>query len=328
MEMYTVDDFMHTPTNDPGWQESVLLIFYDEESGLTGFIHPASLPNVQLSQVHLNFATRDGLRYRNNLHDLPMQKNDRTPEGFAAGGIRWRIPDKKYVRVTVDEKDCSADLRLYNWFPSTSWHIHGIGDMSTLAQGHIESSGRVEGVVRIGNETFDIKNAFGHRDHSWGFRDATIIRSFRWVAGTTGPELSFSFNMLHLSQGQFMKMGWICRNGKIQHVKDVEIISYVTSDGLTHKGGYVIATLPDGEVIRIDAEIIDGFITSYRSEKGGQGSHVGVEGMCKIKSGDRKGFCDFNIANCITGTEKECAGIREEYATLTNGISKRPPRPL
>jgi hypothetical protein len=56
---------------------------------------------------------------------------------------------------------------------------------------HYEHAGRVEGEVRIGGETHDLKG-FGQRDHSWGVRDMRVPTNWRWFSGQFGNELCFN----------------------------------------------------------------------------------------------------------------------------------------
>ncbi len=325
--LYSDVDFTHTPdADDPNWQESVVLLFDDRDEGVTGFLRIGSEPNIGKSQVHFDLTTDDGQRFRHNPFDLTMQSGDRTSDGFAAGSLKWRIPNGEYIQVTADEKDASVDLRLYDFYPSVAcWKMIGApDDMDVAAPNHYESSGRVEGQVRIGDRVIDIQNGLGHRDHSWGHRDVSIMRSFRWFAGTTGPELSFSSLIFHASNGMVGKGGWVVRNGQKHDLTALDIVSFVNSDGMTVRGGTVDMTLETGENLHFDASILDGFPTSYRSALGGKGSHIGVEGMSTVTCGDLTGFCDFNIANLICGSAEQAAGVCEDFATLTDGLSQRP----
>lgn len=326
MSLYGPDDLLHAPGPTPDWQESVVLIFFDDATGVGGFLRVGTEPNLKISQVHFDLFTRDGLRFRHNPFDIAMTPRDRRADGFAAGSLDWTIPGGDFVRVTANERDADIDLRLYDFFPSVPWRFAGAGDMHQLAAGHLESSGRVEGRVRIGERVFSIANALGHRDHSWGPRDVRTMRNFRWVAGTTGPALSFSGVVVNLANGMFMKAGWVCRDGKVEHARDVDMLAHVNIDGLTTRGGHMLMTLEGGETVRVDAEVIDGIVTSYRSDHGGPGSHVGAEGIAVARAAQRVGMCDFNISDNVAGGEQPAATVCEEWATLKPGLSQRPRR--
>ncbi|MGH8528803.1 MAG: DUF7064 domain-containing protein [Nevskiales bacterium] len=326
MNLYSDEDFIHPIGADADWQESVVLIFSDEASGLAGFFRIGSEPNLGLSQVYFNLVSRDGLRFRHNPFDLAMQPGDRTADGFAAESLHWRIPKREFVHLTGTHGEVSVDLRLHDFYPSTPWQMLGTGGLEKLAPGHVESSGRVEGRVVVGDRVFTIDNALGHRDHSWGRRDVRVMRSFRWVAGTCGPQLSFSGLVLHMADGHFMRAGFIRRNDVLCPLRDFDVLAQVNPDGLTVRGGTAEWTLADGARVVLEASVIDGVITSYRSDHGGRGSHIGVEGLSVARCGALNGFCDFNVSNNLAGGEQPAPSVCEEYATLKSGLSTRPQR--
>lgn len=324
--LYGPDDFPHAVGPEADWQESVVLIFHDEASGLSGFLRAGSEPNERLSQPYVSFVSRDGLRYRHHPFDTPMRDGDRTPDGFASGPVTWRIPRGEYVHVTAKTADVDVDLRMHDGFASQPWQMFGPGGLAQLAPGHLESSGRVEGVVTIGGRRFEIRDGLGHRDHSWGTRNVRVMRNFRWVAGTCGPDLSFSGICVHMANGMFMRGGWVRQDGAMKPLAGFDVVAQINVDGVSTRGGYAEWKLADGGAVRVDAEVIDGIVTSYRSDHGGPGSHVGVEGMAVATSGPLRGFCDFNVSNNLCGGEQAAPSVCEEWATFRNGMSQRPAR--
>ncbi len=328
--LYSEIDFLHDADKDDiSWQESVVLMFDDRNEGVSGFLRIGSEPNRGTSQVHFNLTTDEGQRFRHNLVDLEMGRSDRTDDGFAAGSLIWRIPNNEYVHVTADEKDASIDLCLFDYFPSMPcWKMIGVpDDMDVAAPHHYESSGRIEGRVRIGDRIINIENGLGHRDHSWGHRDTTIMRSFRWFAGTMGPELSFSTLIFHDSEGREGKGGWVVRDGTKHDLAGLDILTYVNSDGFTIRGGVAEFVLETGEKLHLKVDTLDGFATSYRSELGGYGFPFEVEGMSIVTCGDLAGFCDLEVGNLICGAAGPAAAICEEYGTTKRGLSRRPQLP-
>lgn len=323
MSLYTDDDFAHAPGAEADWQESVVLLFHDPASGFAGFFRAGCEPKLRLSQLHFSLVSREGLRFRHHPFDLPMQPGDRTPEGFGAGPLRWRIPRREYVHVSGSVGEVAVDLRMYDFFASTPWQLLGAG-IESVAPGHLESAGRVEGELRIGDRVIRMEHALGYRDHSWGRRDVRVMRSFRWVAGTCGPDLSFSGVLLHLANGQFMRGGYVRRKAVLCPLADFDVVAHVNADGVSVRGGWAEWTMSDGERLRVEAETIDGIITSYRSDHGGPHSHIGVEALSIARSGALQGFCDFNIANNPAGGEQAAVSVCERYATLKPGLSRRP----
>ena len=61
-----------------------------------------------------------------------------------------------------------------------------------FARGHTEQHMRSVGTVTVGDETFDITDGLGLRDHSWGPRYWQNIWWYRWLTVNLGPDLGFA----------------------------------------------------------------------------------------------------------------------------------------
>lgn len=326
MSLYDPDiDFTHAPTDEKDWQESVDIAFYDDETGLCGFLRIGSEPNIGTSQVHFVLGTRDGLRYRRNLCDLPMEPHHRTAEGFAAGTIRWTIPNGEYVHITANDPEATVDFKVYDFFKSTPWPpmIGAAHSLETSAPNHFQSSGKLVGRATIGARTFDIRNGLVQRIHSFGKRDVSTVRAFRWIGGTFGPDFSFNTISMFAQGGVSGQCGYIHRNGVYEYAKEVDSVAFLNADGLTIRGGILDITLESGEKLHITAELVDGLLTAYRQDLGMRGSPVGVEGISIVRCGDRKGFCDFNVGNAFQGVNAPLEAVCDWGATIQTGISQR-----
>lgn len=193
MSLYSDVDLIHEPDAHPKWQESFVLIFRDPATDLVGFLRLGAYVNEGTCQTHFGLATGDGLRFRRHRLAMPASDGERTRESVRAGPLSWAIPRGACVHVRGEEKEASVDLRLYDFFPSQNWRIADPKGVEIAKHvggfNHPESSGRVEGRVRIGERVIDIENGLGHRDHAWGPRDHHAILNNRWIAGTVGPEL-------------------------------------------------------------------------------------------------------------------------------------------
>jgi hypothetical protein len=322
MDLYSDVDLPHAPTDHPNWQESWVLAFRDPATNLIGFLRVGAYVNEGLAQMHWGVALPDGLRFRRHLLDLPLKPEYRTAQTASAGPMTYSIPNGEYVRFEGHDPDCDVDLRLYDYFPSQNWRK--VGDIGSLAANHPESSGRLEGRVRIGDRVIDIQNGFGHRDHSWGPREHIVIRNNRWIAGTVGPALSFSLSTVQFDNGEYFKGYWLVRAGKSETVKDINTVAMVLADGVSAIGGWTDVLLESGERIRIEAETIDGIVTSSHLPNGGPGSTpAGVEAISIARWNGHEGFCDFNIN--VNGLGGEKAVTKLMLANHTMGLSQRPP---
>jgi len=61
-----------------------------------------------------------------------------------------------------------------------------------FARGHFEQHMAVTGTVTIGDETFELTDGLGLRDHSWGPRYWQAIWWYRWLTVNLGPDVGFA----------------------------------------------------------------------------------------------------------------------------------------
>jgi hypothetical protein len=155
---------------------------------------------------------------------------------------------------------------------------------------------------------------FCHRDHSWGDRTWSAVLAHRWLAGSFGADLSFSLVTTLLPGGKVVRMGFVARDGEILTVRDSDVAVVLEPDGTSHRGGYGTGLLPGGEVLRIDVEVIDGILITIRNL-------AVVEGIGRVTSGDRVGFCDLESSNNPRqGTDPPPPCLR---AVSLDGVSQR-----
>jgi hypothetical protein len=319
---FSADDFPHAPTDHAKWQESWVVTFRDLDHDVFGFVRVGSYVNEGLSQVHWGMLTADGWRFRRHRLDLPLRPEDRQERSVSAGPMTIHLLADS-LRVTAEDDDASIDLTMVDYFASQPWHMR-MGDISLLAGNHLESSGSVTGRVRLGDHTFEVVNGLGHRDHSWGPRDHGEVLNNRWFTGTMGPELSFSAMNVQTGDGTLGKAGWVARNGVVEHAVDINVVTVLLADGFSPVGGWAQLTLESGEQVTIDAEVVDGIVTSSHLPNGGPGSTpAGVEGLSIARSGSLEGFCDLNVnVNALKG---ESPVTNTLLANFSDGLSRRDP---
>lgn len=328
MSLYSEVDLIHEPDSHPKWQESFVMIFRDPATDLVGFLRLGAYVNEGTVQAHFGLATGDGLRFRRHRLNMQATEGVRTRGCVRAGPLTWSIPNGEFVHLKGEENEASLDLRMYDFFASQNWRIADPkgAEIAKRVGGfnHPESSGRLEGRVRIGDRVIDIANGLAHRDHAWGPREHHAILNNRWIAGTVGPDLSFSCMTLQQGVGDFLKAAWIVRGGKTEYAQDVNTAAIVLADGLSTIGGWTEIVLDSGERVVIESHVIDGIVTSSHVPNGGAGSTpAGVEALAKARWSGREGFCDFNInVNPLNG---EAAVTKLLFANHDEGLTRRNP---
>jgi hypothetical protein len=168
--------------------------------------------------------------------------------------------------------------------------------------------------VRLGEREIAV-DGLGYRDHSWGPRDYRAWLSHRWVAGTFGPELTYSLITMHGAQGELIRTGYVVRDGKPTVASEIDILTYLEPDGFTHRGGRAVARLADGDEIAIDFELVDGMVWGLHGL-------AALDTICVARCGDLVGQGDFEMTNNATnGRDPITLAIG---AALEDGLTQRP----
>jgi hypothetical protein len=206
-------DLVHEP--DPErerWRESYYFQFVDFKHGVGGYHGPGYRPRKGYTGVlHVlwgldlgTFAATEKGRYEQ--HDAV----------HPVGGFEWEIVEPlKTWRIRFD-----GDLNVGGTDPAvpveavvaaadgTGEKVHVSYELTFerdkpayiydedpewdgLFDGHIDEVGSVKGTLRIGDQTYDIDGR-GSKDHSWGARDWSRPKGWRWVdmQFEEGPELT------------------------------------------------------------------------------------------------------------------------------------------
>jgi hypothetical protein len=318
-------DLTHPVAPREDWHESVVLFAYDTSSDLSLYFRIGSWPHRRSVQEWIYIETGDGLRFRSLRADLPLNGDSRRPDGFSAGGMRWTVHADS-ISLTADYPDLQADLTYHDFYPGVQFKLIGrTATVLTEKVGHLESSGWVQGDVRIGGRHFRIDSALAHRDHSWGPR-SDRFRVARWLVGTTGPALSHAFISTIDSRGTQVQGGWIVRNGIVEHADELDIVVLHNMDGITARGARGRVVLESGEVVEIDATIRSSFITGNATSHGGPGSYVCSEGVSTTLVNGIPGIACMTIANSSAGVGEEIKVVDPMFSTLEQGLSQRPSR--
>ncbi len=217
--------YTHQPDDDPTWQESVECHAFDPVTGV-GFI--------TASGVFVNAGTGlawtaacvpiDGKRmqcFQRTANDIAIVAGDRATDRNGVAFLHWEWHGDGVGRLIVDEPDCQIDVTFTDFYPEAHW---GAGAVPG-ATGHVESSGRVRGVITVDGRTHQF-DALGHRDQSWGPRSNEPVRSHAWFAGTCGPELSFTAENLVVAAGGSalaIRSGFVVHDGIVDPITSPDL---------------------------------------------------------------------------------------------------------
>lgn len=309
-------EVVHEWDDDPAWQESVAVWFDDADAEVGGFFRFGLHPVQGQGRSMLFAFTHAGRRFR--------RVRERVPSEAVAGGdlaiggcVAGHAADGR-VRFSWDEPESSADL-VFDAFHQP----HGFGgtpDDLSLQQdvysGHLECSGTLSGIVRIGDQDHAIRG-LAHRDRSWGPRRIEAVLTNRMMTGTFGPELSFALNTIQLVDGTINNVGLVSRKGEVVTTNEFVILPSIHLDGYSVESGVAHVRLPDGDRLTITCETIDGQLTPFDGYLCSE--HISIarcEGLV--------GFCDNELTN------NPRLGVAmppfPQWVDGGDGLSTRPPR--
>ena len=318
---YTPDiDRPHMPVDDADWQESDCTWFYDARAGLGGFYRLGYHARAGEAAILLFVCGPDGTRFR-HVERLAVDPDARKEDGQSAPGCFVRALDPGEMAYGWDYADCHAALRFTDPFYEPRGWAKDEGDSALNAKlndaGHLECSGRMKGEITLGGTRFEI-DALAHRDRSWGVRRTAMLVQHRMCTGSFGPELSFATTIVQLPNGMAHKAGFVARNGETTDIADVEIVTGLLYDGYSTASGRCVITLPDGEILTIDTETLDGFVHLYGDDYV-TGDHLSV-----ARCGDLTGFADLEASvNPARGSYVPSPADLVS-AALENGLSHKP----
>jgi hypothetical protein len=313
------DEGLHPAQDHPLWQESALLHWYDTQQGIGGWHRIGHEPNNQGGRAAIwsyLFDRNGGWQYR-RCGETVLTGTDRLSNGFAAGSaLRFEFRGGS-AHWFVEDGDVTAHLECRNLYPRVDPFPPGDPLAAARFPNHFEAAGPVTGTVRYQGRETAVKG-HGYRDHSWGARDwENGMLNHRWFTGVLGGEVGFAAITAQSAAGRLVRTGYVSRGGEVTHASAVDVIAYLEPDGLTHRGGRIRLTLPDGKVVEIHCRARAG-VTFQR------GTVVMVEMMCEAEGLGLNGYCDAEISsNPRNGKGPVQAALN---ATVVEGIS--PYRPL
>jgi hypothetical protein len=285
------DEGAHPAGQETLWQESVLLTWLDGDRGIGGFHRLGHEVNTGAANVWCGLVGPDGWRWRDDRDGIPLAAGDRTSSMLRSGGqsFDFDIDGRNWLRYEAE--DALLEIEFEDSYPAQPLWEHGAAAVGReTIPNHVEASGRARGRMRVGDEKSDVDGWY-HRDHSWGPRDWARILGHRWVAGTCGPELSFSAIQMLGADEHLLQGAAVVRQGCLTAAMSVDITAVIEPDAISVRGGHVELGFDGGERLNIDLKVVEGFVFDQRE-------HVHVDALCRFTASDGTvGFADLEVSN-------------------------------
>lgn len=296
------------------WQESVVLVWWDKHNRVGGYHRIGHEPNTRegpIISLCNNIFTPEWALKRDDV--LPLREEDRLANGFGTSDGSCRFEYTDHAIWTINDQGVTAELHAYDIHNPVDIYPKSGSLGEEIAPNHMEVASTVKGQLSIKGKHYDI-DGLAFRDHGWGIRVWDVFLSHRWIAGVFDDEMSFLAMTFVGTDDKLVSLGCLFRDGKLTYTDNLEIITYMDSDGLTHKGGHVTMTLTTGEVLEIECTPIQKGVMTWV-----HGVTV-VDTLCTTRMGDLQGFCDFELSNNpMNGKRRPVVGIN---AHVTNGLHK------
>ncbi|MEM7141413.1 MAG: hypothetical protein AAF548_10320 [Actinomycetota bacterium] len=314
----TADAVVHPwDAEDQLWQESVAAWFWDGESRAGGFFRFGIHPTHGVGRHNLFAFFADGDRFRRVRSGVAIAPNPTEPLRV---GSTWAGVDRDgRLQFSWAEPECEADFTMVEHFYPEHGFAGGGDDAleGLIYGGHLESSGRITGRLRVGSIEREI-DALVHRDRSWGPRDMSMVLTNRMMSGTFGAELSFALNTIVLQNGMVARVGFLARDGVIEDVEDYVILPSIHLDGYSVEAGDAYVRTKEGEQLHISCRTVEGFLNPHDE-------YLCSEHISIARCGDRVGFCDNELTN--NPRLGHAMPPHPLYVTDGDGLSSPPARP-
>ena len=248
---------------------------------ITGSVYSRRIPTGRTAHLSHGFFAADRVYKRNAT--LPLNDEDLASPDWVSGDGTCRYSYTDHGAWTFDEPDVSGELALHDFHPAVDIYPKSGQVGQRIASGHLEAGCRVTGRVRIGDAEFDV-DAMGIRDRGWGVRYWEEILVHRWAVATFGPhETVYAVSILG-SHGQVHDFGALVRGTELIPATEVDVVTFLERDGLTHRGGTARMVLATGEVVDLRAEPLQKGIISFMAGKSAINDTI-----CRFTWGDRAG---------------------------------------
>jgi hypothetical protein len=251
------DELPHDYGQDPLWQESVVLCWWDYQNGIGGFQRIGHEPHFEGGSAFISsfVCTRSGERYR-RFGSTVLQPQDRLRAFRFSNTYEMTFPGRAHW--TIRDERCNLDATIDDFYPATN---HWPRDSATLsreiAPGHTECAGRIRGTIQFNGRTIRV-DGLCYRDHSWGRRDWGLMGRHLWIASTFGPQYSFGAIDFEDTRGGRFRDSVCVTSNQVNSTKNFACKCEVSVDTLWLDQGNLRLTLPGGRQLEASYKVIDG----------------------------------------------------------------------
>jgi len=290
---------MHSPGDEPAFNESMYFNFFDPAKELGGFFRLGNRPNEGYAEMTVCLYLPDGRV--GFMFGRPQISGN---EGFDAGGLRFAVArpfealtvaydgglallddplamkDPKAAFTAAEHVECSVALDYRGLSPMLD-----AGGLAGFADGHNEQHVGARGRVALGGEETRV-DGFGLRDHSWGARSWQAPRWYRWLTCNSGPAHGFMVSVIQTGDGEKRRGGVLFEDGDYTPIVDADLTTETSGEDRYHERIRCLARTAEREV-EITGEVRS--LIPLRHRREGETTRIG-EGLTEYCWDGRTGY--------------------------------------
>ena len=298
------DEYIHQDyprDSEIPWKENFYFNFVDKPNNAWGFNH-FSLERHKNRGRFTAMHVIDGEVYKYQEY-MPL------PEGFSElndGKLQLEfIRPHQEFRLRFNGPSHSLDLTFLGRFDVFDYAPNRTkdpkGDKNSLAIHHYEQGLTVKGTLTKDGATREI-SCFGHRDHSWGYRNEMNIAGWNWIA-VQFPEQTINIMQVRIDGFDPIGRGFISDASGNVIVTKVNILSTERDDEGKPLGSVYEVTDKNGRSFTLSSKR---FSTIYLPPGGEEGENVTIHEnfshFTQVESGEKSVGIDEYLEN--TGQDK------------------------
>jgi hypothetical protein len=270
------DEYMHELGPEPNFNESMYFNVYDPKAGVGGWFRCGNRANEGHAEMTVCIYLPGG-RVAFMFQRAKIENND----AFDAGGIKFEVVEPfEHLKVSYAGKVVVLDDPLQMADPKKAFTENPyaecevrldytrVSDMvggepdepreapgEEFARGHYEQLVAGKGVIRVGDEEFDV-DGFGLRDHSWGPRYWQAPWYYRWLTANFGDDFGFMGSRVAKREGKGTRGGFVWEDGELHLCNDFELETDWVGQDTYHDA--IRATLRSGDrEWKVTGKVID-----------------------------------------------------------------------
>lgn len=222
------DEYNHAIEAEENFNESMYINIFDHQQKLGGWFRVGNRPNEGHAEVSCCVYLPDG-RVGFMYKKPEISNNDE----LNAGGMRFEVIEPfKHLRLTYsgslclmeNPSDMADPKKAFKENPivksEISLDFYGVSPIyggekinkdgtpleekaeESFARAHYEAHMSGSGSIKVGEESFQIKNGLGLRDHSWGPRYWQNLYWYRWMPMSFSEDFAFNISIVTMADGK------------------------------------------------------------------------------------------------------------------------------